>query len=125
MRICSRDFSLRFAPSRDDAELSCSGLGGRGEIIVGTKSNHLPTIAGLVAHEAMESILITDGKRFCPHNSKRDDSNIHDHVFIFNHEYLNDGFDVKVVDALVTSGFFKLVDGRRSVACKKKKKKGK
>jgi len=114
IKICSRDFKLTFNSNHSGARFACCGIerngkkkDGRGEIEIGTKQNDLRDCAERVVHEVMEAIFVEDDKRW-GHSSESQDC---EYLFSFGHDYLC-SFDKKVVDGLLTSGFFKLTDGR-------------
>jgi hypothetical protein len=121
LKICSREYRLRFKKSVGGAHFYCNGPNsyGNGLIEVGDYPD-LPFIGGIIIHEALEAILYEDGKRLCPPVNDGDHSR---YVFLFDHDYL-DGLQNKILDALLTSGFFKLKDGRKRKMAKKSKGKG-
>jgi hypothetical protein len=114
IKINSREFKFILNSRR------CDGLcnvfdedKGCGFIQVGTKGSLRETI-DVLTHEVMEMILIVDRKRLMPwakHNDTNGGSE-DNYVFIFDHLYLCE-FTVKVIEGLVSSGFVRLVDGRK------------
>jgi len=116
MKICSREYRLKFKKSERGASFYCNGADaqGNGLVEIGDYGD-VEFVGGIIIHEALEAILFEDGKRLCPPVNEGDHTR---YVFLFDHDYL-DGLQNKILDALLTSGFFKLVDGR------KKKRKGK
>lgn len=109
IKICGRNYRLKFNKNVNGASFSTHSAKGRGEITIGTKETDIEELAERVGHEAIEAILTEDDKRFCNFTCSYDDPN---YIFIFNHDYLC-GFTYKLIDALVLSGFFKIVDGRK------------
>lgn len=85
----------------------------------------LQEMANSVMHEALEAVLLQDVKRLtpnCTHIGDVCDDNTR-YVFHFDHDYLCT-LTYKLQYALLTSGFYKIVDGRPD-RMKKKKGKGK
>lgn len=122
VKICSREYALRFRKGNSGACFYSNGpdTNGNGVIEIGDYKD-LEFVCGIIIHELVEAILYEDGRRYCPPVVEGDHSR---YLFCFDHDYL-DGFQNKVLDALLTSGFFRLVDRRPKVAKKKGgKKKG-
>lgn len=82
---------------------------GKGEIIIGTKCPGLEHQSASIIHEALEVILMEDYKRFFNYTNSHNRPN---YIFIFDHDYLCK-LEYKLLDALVSSGFFKIVDGKK------------
>jgi hypothetical protein len=123
VKICSRDYKLTFDRDLDGGCFYSYGKTSEGdaEIIVGHYKD-LRYCAEILLHEITEAILCEDDKRFSC--TAFDDDNSR-YLFMFPHDYL-DTIGPKLLDALLTSGFFSLIDGRPHMPkCKKSKKKGK
>ncbi len=110
MKICSRDYKLSFdnKTGRYAGEFYSSGSKGAGNGEIKVHCGDLRTTAEILCHEIMEAILCEDGKRYCSTSYDYDNSR---YLFQFSHDYL-DGYGAKLLDALITSGMFKLVDCR-------------
>jgi len=108
IRICSRSFRLKF-DKNGGASFQTYSDKGRGEIVIGLKYPDLEEVAEKIVHEAVEAILATDDKRSYNYTGSHEEPN---YLFHFDHDYLC-SFTYKLVDALVSSGFFKIVDGRK------------
>ena len=109
MKICSREFKLKFSKKQAGGCFYRFGRKSEGdaEICIG-KYKELHYCAEILCHEIMEAILVEDGKRFsCTEYDPCKDR----YLFQFSHDYL-DGLGPKLLEALLTSGLFKLVDGR-------------
>ena len=110
MKICGRDYRLNFSKKQSGGEFWCYGKdkSGRGEISI-VSGKDLRHTAEILVHEALEAIFAEDNVRY--HNSSYDPGN-ENRFFVFSHHYF-DSIGPKLVDALLTSGFFELVDGRK------------
>ena len=110
MKICSREYQLKFKNGLGGGEFYCDGKhgGGKGLIVI---ENYKETrrVAEVLCHEILEAILVEDYKRFAC--TSRELSNPR-YFFQFSHDYL-DTVGQKLLDALLTSGFFKLMNGRQ------------
>lgn len=113
MRIVGREYRLKFDAESDGAAFNTGG--DYPTITLGLACKSLHHVASNVVHEVVEVILSEDMKRWGDDNDPLDCTR---KLFVFDHDYLRT-FGPKVVDALVSSGFFKLVDARP------KKRKGK
>jgi hypothetical protein len=118
IRICGREYDLKFDPSISGAHFSTCENSGRGSICIGTKVKDINWLADLVLHESIEAILCEDNMRLyrAVNGSKE-----FDYTFVFNHEYFS-GFTNKLLDAMKSSGFFVVRDGRYAVQNKKDKR---
>jgi len=85
------------------------GIDGKGEMIIGTEHAGLETQAVSIIHEALEAIMIEDSKRFLNYTNSHNRPHF---IFHFDHDYLCQ-LEWKLLDALVSSGFFKLMDGKK------------
>lgn len=121
MKICSREYSLRFRKGVDGACFYSNGpkTGGDGVIEIGDYKD-VTFVGGVLIHEILEAILYEDCKRYKPPVCGDDHSR---YLFCFDHDYL-DGLQNKLLEALLTSGFFKLVDVRKKKMVHSKKRKG-
>lgn len=122
MKICSREYALRFRKGVEGACFYSNGpkTDGDGVIEIGDYKD-VTFVGGVLIHEILEAILYEDCKRFKPPVVGDDHSR---YLFCFDHDYL-DGLQNKLLDAMLTSGFFRLVDGRKKHMAKKKKGKKK
>lgn len=113
MRICGRDYKLVFRDKMRGAEYTDRDSDGRGLMLIGTKDWNVREVADLIVHESLEAILMEDFKRYTPNMNHISDvcDDTSRFLFVFDHDYLV-GFSHKVLDALESSGFFKLADGR-------------
>ena len=121
MKICSREYALRFRKGVDGACFYSNGRNtdGNGVIEIGDYKD-LSFVGGVLTHETLEAILYEDCKRYKPPVAGDDHSR---YLFCFDHDYL-DGLQNKLLEALLTSGFFKLVDVRKKKMVHSKKRKG-
>lgn len=108
IRICSKTYNLKFNKKSGGAKFSTIAKTGRGEIILGTKHGLEKQATNLI-HESLESILVEDNKRFYGYTNSSDEPYL---IFIFDHDYLC-SLEHKLFDALISSGFFKLMDGKK------------
>jgi hypothetical protein len=123
MKICGRDYKLRFSRKASGGSFWCSGKKseGRGEIEIGHYKD-LRGCAEILCHEALESIFAEDNVRYSNTSYDIDNNN---RIFHFDHRYF-DSIGPKLLDALLTSGMFRMVDCRPKLpVVKKKTKKGK
>lgn len=117
MKICSREYALKFRKDMAGGCFYSNGPNSEGDGVIEIgEYRDLGFVCEVVLHEALEAILWEDGRRLCPPCADGDHSR---YVFLFDHDYL-DGLPAKLIDALLTSGFFRVVDGRP----KRKAKKG-
>jgi len=107
MKICGRDYKLEFNCSKVGGAEFYKNKDGDGLVRFG-KFNDLGFIAEMLVHEAVEAILVEDFKRFACTEKVDED---YRYQFHFDHDYLCT-LGPKILDALLSSGFFKLVDGR-------------
>lgn len=116
MKICSRKYKLTFDRKQSGGAFWINGRKseGKGEICIGHYRN-LRNCAEILCHEMVEAILVEDDKRFC--STGRQDNSAR-RRFQFDHDYL-DNIGPKLVDALLTSGMFKLKDCRPKKGKKK------
>ena len=106
IRICSREWTLRAnRGGLVGGRLTTYGRSGAGEIVIGTKGQCRRYIIEVLAHEAMEGILIHDNRRW------KEGSGNERILFCFDHNYL-DKFAEKLVDAFVSCG---LIDPNKKV----------
>lgn len=105
IRICSREWDLKFDPKHTGASFHTYGKpsSGKGVIILGTKWKEKGFKWSILIHEILEAILTTDGKRF-ERARYQDDM---DYRFIFNHDYLEE-LPFKILDALESCGVINL-----------------
>lgn len=115
---------MEFGKDVGGAEFYTAGRdsGGNGVIRFGDYKD-LRFIAEMLVHEALEAILVEDHRRFHCTDFELGNRGYH---FLFDHDYF-DSVGPKLLDAMLSSGFFRLVDGRpkKRMACGKGKKKGK
>lgn len=109
MKICSRDYKLTFRKDQKGGSFWCNGRKseGRGEICIGAYKDKQAR-AEILIHEAVEAILVEDGKR--SHATSYEQENGR-YQFHFGHDYF-DGFGPKLLDALLTSGMFRLIESK-------------
>lgn len=108
IKICSKIYDLRFDKSNGEGSFVTMTKSGKGKITIGTQYG-LADQAAKVVHESIEAILTEDDKRFYNYTNSHERANF---VFIFDHDYLCQ-LEHKLIDALLTSGFFKLTDGKK------------
>ena len=111
MKICSREYKLKFKPKHAGASFWSHDDKGCGCIEIGTDYSDLRYLASVMLNEIIEAVLYEDGKRFKPSIAQNDDHTRY--VFHFDHEYLNSELCNKLLEAMLTSGFFKLADPRK------------
>jgi len=117
MKICGRDYKLTFARKANGGAFWCNGkkLEGRGEIEVGHYKD-LRFCAEILCHEAIEAIFTEDHVRYADTSYENSNDN---RIFHFDHRYL-DTVGPKLLDALLTSGMFRLVDCRPKLKGRKR-----
>jgi hypothetical protein len=117
MKICSRKYKLTFDRKQSGGAFWVNGRKseGRGEICIGAYKS-LRTRAEILVHEITEAILIEDRRFFYD----GEDTASRDRKYKFDHGYLV-GLGPKLVDALLTSGMFRLVDCRPNFKPRKKR----
>lgn len=106
MRICGREYRLAF--DRDGSDAAFNTGGDYPTVVLGLDCKSLHHVASNLVHEIIEATLCEDFKRWGDDDDPGDCSR---KLFVFDHDYLRT-FGPKIVDALLSSGFFKLVDGR-------------
>lgn len=108
VNICGRKYKLKFSESTG-GQFYCSGKngGGDGEIYVG-RYKDISRFAEVLLHEIIEAILVEDNKRYAKTGIQDGNEN---RLFIFDHEYF-DVFVYKILDGMISSGFFKIIDNR-------------
>ena len=110
IKICSRDYDLKFDKTTGASSCEMARDGdGKGQMTIGTEYHGLESQAASVIHEAFEAIMMEDSKRFFNYTNSHNRPNF---IFIFDHDYLCT-LEWKLLDALVSSGFFKIVDGKK------------
>lgn len=119
MRICGREYRLRF-DSEDDGAGFRTGCD-YPEIVLGLGCKSLHHVVSNLVHEIFEATLCEEGKRW-GHDEVPDDCTRK--MFVFEHDYLH-VLGPKLLDAMLSSGFFRLVDGRPGMGRKRGGKKGK
>lgn len=111
IKICSRDYDLKFDKTTGVSSCDMSReKDGKGEMIIGTQYSGLAGQAASVIHEAFEAIMMEDCRRFFNYTNSHNRPNF---IFVFDHDYLC-SLEWKLLDALISSGFFKIVDGKKS-----------
>ena len=119
IKICGRDYRFGFDSNRKGARFGCNSADGDGSIVIGTRNRALKDMAARVMHEVMECVATEDQKRFYNYRSNSNDP---DYIFVFDHDYLC-GYTDKIIDGIISSGFFKVVDGRPEIKKTKRNKK--
>ena len=104
VNICGRKYKLKFSEPTGGC-FYCNGKngGGGGEIYVG-KYTDISRFTEILLHEIIEAILVEDNKRYMKTGTMESNEN---RLFIFDHEYL-DSFIPKIIDGMISSGFFKI-----------------
>lgn len=110
MRICGREYRLVFSKSQSGGAFWCYGKdeSGQGEIRIKSQ-RELHATAEILCHEALEAIFAEDGVRFANMNREPGNENM---IIMFDHHYFNT-VGPKLLDALLSSGMFKLIDNRK------------
>lgn len=107
IKICSKEYELKTSKKIHGAYFhTARKKDSRGEIGITSKATKEIT-AGYIIHEVIEAILTEDDKRFYNYTNSSEDPN---YVFMFDHDYLC-GLVHKILDALLSSGIFKLNGG--------------
>lgn len=107
LRICGRQYHLQFNPNKSGGYFNTCKLSGDGLVEIGTRNRALADVAERVFHEVAEVVSVESGKRFHHYRSNSDDP---DYLFVFNHDDFT-RMVPEIIDGLVSSGFFRVVDG--------------
>ena len=113
MRVCGRDYRIKF--DHDSSGAGFQTCGDYPTVTLGTDCKSLHHVASNLIHEVIEAVLVEDFKRWADDDDPADCSR---KLFVFDHDYFR-SFGPKVLDGLLSSGFFKLVDGRPKVKGKR------
>lgn len=110
VRICGRTFSVVLDPKEMNSEVSIyDNDAGVGKIVIGAAGlEGTPTeVAIRLVHEIVEAVLIQGRRRFTPWTRAGDGEATANHLFVFDHNFLDD-FAAYLVDALLSTGYFAL-----------------
>jgi len=108
IKICGKNYHFKFDPNKTGARFGSNSSSGDGVMVIGTHNRALGDCAERILHEVMEAVAVEDNKRFYNYRSNSNDP---DYIFVFDHDYLC-GYTHKIIDGIVSSGFFRVRDGR-------------
>jgi hypothetical protein len=103
IRICGEVWDLNTDKNIDGGNVNMNPGRENSAVTIGTTNPSKYYRASILIHEILEGILMYDNKRW----QQIIEDNRMVYLFAFDHEYLS-GLGPKILDALVSSGVFKL-----------------